>query len=105
MKRLAASLCLVCAVGVAIGCNGADEVTGLGSSGAQRAAAGAPTPTPAPPAPLRRAPPEGQRVGRGETRLVPPRATPIGIHPTYPPCINVTVAGEVARKNKPCSYD
>ena len=104
MRRLSASLSLVCTLGVWVGCQGANEITGPRAS--ETAKTVAPTPPPAPPTPARRSPPEGQPVGRGEPRLVPPRPTPArGFHPTYPPCINVTVTGDLERKNKPCSYD
>ena len=36
MRRLAASLSLVCTLGISIGCRGADEVTGLGAPGDDR---------------------------------------------------------------------
>jgi len=102
VRRLAASLSLVSALGVLVGCQGANEITGPGAS--ETAKAVAPSPPLAPPA--RRSPLEGQPVGRGEPRLVPPRPTPAGrVHPTYPPCINVTGTGDLQRKNKPCSYD
>ena len=104
MRRLAASLSLVSALGVLVGCQGANEITGPGASETARAVA--PSPPLAPPTPARRSPLEGQPVGRGEPRLVPPRPTPAGrFHPTYPPCINVTVGGDMEPKNKPCSYD
>jgi hypothetical protein len=103
MKRLSASLSLVCTLGVLAGCQGANEVTGPGAFESAKAVA---TPPPAPPTPARRSPLGGQPVGRGEPRLVPPRPTPPGgFHPTYPPCINVTGTGDLERKNKPCSYD
>jgi len=101
MNRIAEFVSLaagaVAALALSGGCNGANDVTGLTSPHAVARAA-----PPAQTTPSRGTPLEGQRPGRVEPRLVPARPTPPGMfHPTYPPCLN---AGDLQRKNKPCSY-
>jgi hypothetical protein len=101
MKKIAVWVSLAAGALALSGCNEANDITGPTSPHAV-----APVPRPAQTTPSRGSPLEGQRPGRGEPRLVPPRPTPTGrFHPTYPPCLNVTVTGDLERKNKPCIYD